>query len=61
MVERGASTASALSRRRPRILLALGWYAEALHHGVTSYAYRAGWSLNIDMERRGRPGVIPDA
>lgn len=36
------------------MLLALGWYARSLHHGVAAYAREAGWSLNIEMERMSR-------
>lgn len=38
-------------KKRPKVLLALGWYATDLHRGVASYARKAGWALNIDMER----------
>lgn len=37
--------------RRRRVLLALGWYSTDLHRGVAAYARKAGWALNIDMER----------
>lgn len=39
---------------RRHVLLALGWYARNLHHGVASYAREANWSLNIEMERLAR-------
>lgn len=37
--------------KRRRVLLALGWYSTDLHRGVAAYARKAGWALNIDMER----------
>lgn len=37
--------------KRRRVLLALGWYATELHRGVALYARKAGWAMNIDMER----------
>lgn len=33
--------------RSKRVLLALGWYAVAIHQGVARYARRAGWTLDI--------------
>lgn len=38
-------------KKRRKVLLALGWYATDLHRGVASYARKAGWALNIEMER----------
>lgn len=37
--------------RRKRVLLALGWYAQGLHHGVAAFAKKANWVMNIEMER----------
>lgn len=37
--------------KRRKVLLALGWYATDLHRGVAAYARKAGWALNIEMER----------
>ncbi|MEM9752041.1 MAG: substrate-binding domain-containing protein [Planctomycetota bacterium] len=39
---------------KQRVLLALGWYSQDLHHGVAAYAREAGWSLNIEMGRIAR-------
>jgi LacI family transcriptional regulator len=39
--------ASSKNQRSKRVLLALGWYAVAIHQGVARYARRAGWTLDI--------------
>lgn len=43
---------------RPCIMLALGWYASAIHRGIARYARRANWILDTSMARDGR---IPEA
>jgi LacI family transcriptional regulator len=35
----------------PCILLALGWYSAAIHHGIAKYARQAGWVLDLGMTR----------
>jgi len=42
------------AQRRPTVLLALGWYAAAIHRGIARYARQAGWILDIRMLRSGR-------
>lgn len=39
--------------KRPTVLLALGWYAAAIHRGIARYARQAGWILDIRMLRSG--------
>lgn len=41
-----------LERRRPRILLALGWYSVAIHRGIARYARQANWILDLSMTRQ---------
>jgi LacI family transcriptional regulator len=55
-VQRTASPASAtpewmpaVTVRHRRVLLALGWYAEALHSGVARYAKTANWALDASL------------
>ena len=38
-------------RKSTRVLLALGWYASAIHQGVAHYARAARWSLDINYCR----------
>ena len=51
----GKRTKTAKRSPRRRVLLALGWYAAALHRGVASYAHKVRWVLNTEMERGGGP------
>jgi LacI family transcriptional regulator len=37
--------------RRPVVLLALGWYAAAIHRGIARYAGKERWILDICMSR----------
>jgi LacI family transcriptional regulator len=43
---------------RRNVLLALNWYAPAIHRGIARYASGAGWSLDIRMLRS---GVLPSS
>jgi LacI family transcriptional regulator len=42
-----------LNKPRRRVMLALGWYAGQIHHGVARFARDAGWILNLDAVRSG--------
>src|SRR4029450_9537735 len=42
-----------LTKPRRRVMLALGWYAGQIHHGVARFARDAGWILNLDAVRSG--------
>src|SRR6478609_9405869 len=44
--------------RKKRVLLMLGYYVRAIHHGVAAYAHEAGWELDDTMARLGR--IPPD-
>lgn len=43
------------SRKKPRpcVLLALGWYAPAIHRGIARYARQTNWMLDLSMTRTG--------
>jgi LacI family transcriptional regulator len=43
-------------KKTPRILLALGWYDQRVHHGIANYALKAGWHLCADVTKE---KVIP--
>lgn len=43
-------------KKHPRVLLALGWYEQRLHHGIANYALKAGWHLCADVTKE---KVIP--
>ena len=40
-----------MTKKRRKILLALGWYSYKLHQGVARYADQARWILNVELER----------
>lgn len=40
-----------LSPHRPVILIALSWYAHAIHRGIARYASEASWILDTSMTR----------
>lgn len=42
------------NKKRPSVLLAMGWYASAIHRGIARYAHQAGWVLDIRMLRSNR-------
>src|SRR5258708_5828266 len=46
------------SKHRRKVLLALGWYAGQIHHGVAQFARQAGWILNLEALRC---GVAPES
>ncbi len=43
-------------KKYPRVLLALGWYEQRVHHGIANYAQKAGWHLCADVTKE---KVIP--
>lgn len=51
---RKLSLRSFFRRQRPTVLLALGWYAVAIHRGIARYARQTNWALNITMMRHGQ-------
>jgi LacI family transcriptional regulator len=42
-----------VSGRRRRVILALGWYDQQIHHGIARFARSAGWSLDTRAIRDG--------
>ena len=38
-----------MRKKHPRVLLALGWYDQRVHLGITQHALQAGWHLCADV------------
>lgn len=47
--------AIAITRTRPHVLLALGWYSEGLHSGVAKFAKEANWVLDASLLHSFKP------
>lgn len=40
-----------MTKKHPRVLLAMGWYEPRVHQGIANYALKAGWHLCTDVTK----------